>query len=421
VVGETVRFDALRQPTGPYSQYPSVEVAGLASDAFEGFAADTTDSAGRAGVVVRMGVAAGPGGVAVTVPRLALVDTAAYTILPGRAVFVTAEPADTAVRVSGTFGLRTQVADRFWNPRPDPITFSSLDPAASVTTAGVVGGQVVGRGRIVARAGAAWDTSWVSVVPNGVFAATEWQGLVISNFDGSGRQVLPLAGSNGGYYPSWSSAANLIITSGSRITLVRYPSGNTEQILSPSDSGLVEEVWPAATRDGSRVYFAGTKDYAFMQVWRIAASGGTLERVSPDPNGDWYTWPAPSPDGSRVALVTSGSLGYLRLAVMQVGTGILTPVGGPALSPRWAPQSDRIAYIQDTSGELWVVDADGGNGRRISPPNRAYAVGLDWSPDEQWVVASALGSGIELVNVNTGAVLPLPGTYSLSQPAWRPN
>src|SRR6185437_12820707 len=58
---------------------------------------DTTDAQGRASVAVKLGHVAGRAVIRLTVPELALEDSATYTVLPGAASYVRALFADTAL------------------------------------------------------------------------------------------------------------------------------------------------------------------------------------------------------------------------------------------------------------------------------------------------------------------------------------
>lgn len=423
--GITVRFDALVTDTTSYASY-SLELAPLSSSEFRGFVAESTDADGRAVVLVRLGMRAGPAAALVSVPTLGYVDTAAFTVVPGAPAFVLLTPSDTALFVGGTFSLASLVMDRWGNGRPETPTSTALDPQLTVSSEGTVTAQAVGRARVAVTYGAASDTARVSVVPAGAFAASAEDGIVTVRLDGSQLQRFPLTLPYNGAYPSWMpGGSTLVVERGpyqGRLALLTLASGEFTDVVTGADSGLVDHAWPSATRDGSWIYFAGVLSGS-VAIWRVTPAGAELSRIGPV--AQYYevdSYPSPSPDGTRLAIYTLRSGVDPKLATLDVGSGAITSLGVRGVSPRWAPTSDRIAYVEEdfvqTAG-VWIINADGTGNTRLTPADRAYRLGLDWSPDEAWILAST-PSGIDLINVATGVVLPLPFTAGWHQPAWRP-
>lgn len=70
----------------------------------------------------------------------------------------------------------------------------------------------------------------------------------------------------------------------------------------------------------------------------------------------------------------------------------LTPAGSPAGGAAWSPDGTRVAYADHR--DVWVVDHDGTNPRRVTdlandPPegmSPAFAQNADWSPDGAWII-----------------------------------
>src|SRR5438045_281683 len=83
-----------------------------------------------------------------------------------------------------------------------------------------------------------------------------------------------------------------------------------------------------------------------------------------------------------------------------------TALGVSGDSPRFSPDGTQIAYLDFSGGALHVMNADGTNGRAVSPTGYAYTQGsLDWSPDGQWLIAKR-GEVLELVRVGTSETMP---------------
>jgi Tol biopolymer transport system component len=116
-------------------------------------------------------------------------------------------------------------------------------------------------------------------------------------------------------------------------------------------------------------------------IWVMDAHGSHAEPVFTRPEDD--TWPAWSPDGTRIAFVSS------RITNVTGGTiSIVAPDGSSftrlvvlpfaANFPAWGP-TDRIAVMSD-AGDLWTVAPDGSHLVEVTEtPARDFAAA--WSPD----------------------------------------
>jgi hypothetical protein len=403
----------------------ALEVATL-TGGFADFAADTTDAEGRSGVLVRFGTRAGPAGLRASVPVYGWTEDTEFTVQPGAAVALQVEPSDTLVSVGATFALRASSEDRYGNARADAITYQSLDQAAGVSAAGGVTALSAGVARIVARVGTALsDTSRVDVVPTGTIAFSSPNGVGVVNLDGTGYRELTIPTADyQGRYPTWLGDTALVAMDGQHYgELVRVSLSGAVAYLVPGSDTVALEVWPEATRDGSWVYFGGLVPLyptSGISLWRVHPDGTGLGRVSP-PNAEYEadTFPSPSPDGTRVALATT-RYGSFQLAVIELASGQFTPLAGVnGTAVRWSPVADTIAYLRWPQEEIWVVAASGGGARRVSPADRYYQVGMDWSPDGRWIIAVG-GGGPELLEVATGRVVLLPHLPpGLVHPAWQ--
>ena len=131
-------------------------------------------------------------------------------------------------------------------------------------------------------------------------------------------------------------------------------------------SGICCPQFPSLSPDGTKVtYFAypdgqtdSTKGYE-IYVSPTDGSGPTID-VSNNPGDDW--WPVWSPDGTRIAFISSAPGAFFtpgRLHVVNVdGTGQknLTPVDD-VWEPAWSPDGTRIVYTGE--GRIFVANADG--------------------------------------------------------------
>lgn len=191
-----------------------------------------------------------------------------------------------------------------------------------------------------------------------------------------------------------------------------------------------DDTYPSASRDGAWILFESTREGA-PGVWRMRADGTAGERLTQAgreclapcwdrgsssvlyscphdgreqifalelatrrerrlTEGRWRnTIPDVSPDGSAVA-ITRNELGWDVYRMNPDGSGVtaLTTEGGNC-RPDWSPDGKRIAYVSDVAdgkGDVWVMDADGGNKVRLSPGDDSYDYNPAWSPDGAWIV-----------------------------------
>ena len=111
--------------------------------------------------------------------------------------------------------------------------------------------------------------------------------------------------------------------------------------------------------DGRFIYF--TSDRAGgPQIYRVSASGGTVERITFE--GSYNARPRLSPDGSKLAMVHLDRGNY-RIAVMDMKRKdlLVLSAGRQDESPSFAPNSDTLIYAtrQTRNGALESVTADG--------------------------------------------------------------
>ena len=140
--------------------------------------------------------------------------------------------------------------------------------------------------------------------------------------------------------------------------------------------------WNAA---GTRVAFSrcGRGKTSNCEIWTMAADGTDRVRLTDTPAQE--TWPAWSPDGTRVAYTSNASGDFQDIWVMDADGANqtrLTMTPGFDAFPEWSPDGATIAFTSDRAAldDIWVMDADGGNPRRLTSGPRADER-PDWSPD----------------------------------------
>jgi dipeptidyl aminopeptidase/acylaminoacyl peptidase len=235
-------------------------------------------------------------------------------------------------------------------------------------------------------------------------------------------------------------------------------SGILESLASIHSFGEV-----ALSPDGRKVIYGtsitGRRDGADIDVsalWLANAkdgSGATRLTACPGAVCDEHgaAW---SPDGKRVAFVTTDDRDQLQIAVAGAdasGVKVITAAHGPLDTPRWSPDGSRIAFLYSegapkTPGplnplgrdagvlsstvyeqRLAVIPSGGGPVKLVGPPDlNVYE--FDWSPDgARFAVTAAHGSGddnwwiaeLDLIDARSGALTTLlRPALQMASPRW---
>jgi TolB protein len=119
--------------------------------------------------------------------------------------------------------------------------------------------------------------------------------------------------------------------------------------------------------DGRYIYFTSDRSGG-PQIYRVAASGGTPERITFE--GGYNARPRLSPDGTRLAMVHQNRGNY-QIAVMDMKHKdlLVLSAGQQDESPSFAPNSDTLIYATRATrnGVLETVTADGLIRQRLAP------------------------------------------------------
>jgi Tol biopolymer transport system component len=140
--------------------------------------------------------------------------------------------------------------------------------------------------------------------------------------------------------------------------------------------------YPTWSPHGSRIAFQSFRDGPGGEIYVMSADGENERRLTRNPASD--SFPAWSPDG-RWILFASTRFGSSDLFVMRPdGSQVTRLTDDPANEafPAWSPDGKRIAFASDRDVtdeerqalpaevpppfQLYVMDADGGNVRRLS-------------------------------------------------------
>ena len=418
--GQIVRFEPLVIVHGSGLVSTSVHMSPAGANVFTSSGlVDTTDADGRASARVRLGTTAGIGGVEVSVPQFGIADTTTHVIAPGAGVRVVAEPGDTVVYIGSTLTLRAAVTDRYANRRADPVSLTRLAGGISIEGQ-TLSAQTGGVAKIVATAGSMSDTSVVAVVPQGTLAVgNRLIGVATVNLDGSGYRVVT---STAAQYVRWAPDGNSItFDNGYSLPAKVVTMAGVVRPVRPSSENTGAEMYPVYSPDGAWIYLTvfGAPEYAY-RLWRARADGSEAARlVSSSPEEDMLA--SPSPDGTRLVYVRRVGESKDSLRILDLASGAVNRIGVPGHAPAWSPLGDLIAYVDLRAGAVLSVVRPDGTGRRQVSADGNYEMAVSWSPDGAWLAAHNYTTHkVHLVEVATGATIPLGFSAEMYAPAWKP-
>ena len=197
-------------------------------------------------------------------------------------------------------------------------------------------------------------------------------------------------------------------------------------------AGLEQYTSVSASRDGRRV--VATVANPTASLWRVPL----LDRLVEDRDAQPYPVPTERALAPRFG---GASLFYLSLSSRGTGDGLWRVQNGQAFEVRKgadgvlsepaapSPDGSRVAVIvrQDGKRRLAIMSADGTNSRTLAASIDIQGVAgqgaADWSPDGKWIVTGGddgQGPGLFKIPVDGGAPVRLVSDDAVN-PVWSPN
>ncbi|CAG0960856.1 MAG: PD40 domain-containing protein [Anaerolinea sp.] len=147
---------------------------------------------------------------------------------------------------------------------------------------------------------------------------------------------------------------------------------------------------PAWSPDSTMIVF--TSDRGDFRDLYIVGVDGKNERRLTD-NGADNDFPAWSPDGQRIAFSSNWDGTWLLYTMDVSGHDmiLLAESDTEQKEPAWSPDGSMIAYVSSSPGEVYVMNSDGSNVRKVTEGG-GFNTNPIFSPDGKYLAFSRFGS-----------------------------
>ncbi|GAC1434321.1 MAG: hypothetical protein NVSMB51_01190 [Solirubrobacteraceae bacterium] len=193
--------------------------------------------------------------------------------------------------------------------------------------------------------------------------------------------------------PRWSA-------DGRKIAFASYRTGNYEIWTMNADGSDQRRLtysngplnrWASWSPDGTRITFTSRRS-GHAQIWVMNADGSLPHNISNSPSNDnTSTW---SPDGSTIAFAR-GRWGVYLMDPDGSNQRRLTSGSGDG-RPNWSPDGSQIAFDStrddpiNFNSDVWVINADGTNERRLTDATLSWDGRPAWSPSGNRILFQSL-------------------------------
>jgi len=223
-------------------------------------------------------------------------------------------------------------------------------------------------------------------------------------------------------YPKWSP-------DGKRIAYTANPRGNYDIFVMDMDGSNITQITTSQKDEVEHAWFPDGKKLAFtieerrgirrnFTLWMIDLESKQTKKIIPEFRRA-NALPNFSPIAPLMGFTGKRTIGW-DVFIYNMQKKELKPLteGGKACRPHFSKDGRKIAYVSakaDGKGDIWLMNPDGSEKRRITERNETYDYFPSWSPDGKYIVFSSSSQGhqkrgnwsLYMVEVSSKKIFPL--------------
>jgi len=183
-----------------------------------------------------------------------------------------------------------------------------------------------------------------------------------------------------------------------RSTLWIQSTGSTPPVALVAAPADASDRFPVWSPDGRQIAFARFHPHAGCEVLLVSATGGDARRATRCDGTDMlsFNW---SPDGRSLLFGSmTGAYASRGIRALELASGrwssLSYDMGADDFdyAPQYSPDGSRIGFVRNPQvGDLWMMDADGGNATRLTN-DAAEIRGWSWLDSDEMVFGRRVDS-----------------------------
>ncbi|MDZ7682278.1 MAG: DPP IV N-terminal domain-containing protein [Fodinibius sp.] len=270
--------------------------------------------------------------------------------------------------------------------------------------------------------------------------------IAVSTFDGIGNYEIFLINPDGSNPKRITNNSTLefnavISNNGDKIAFSRGTNNDWDLYVMNTDGSNVQRltqlsnlysIYASWSPDDSKLTFSAFGSSGYENIYTINADGTNMKLLTDDKGND--TLPSWSPDGSKIvfnsdrdrpdATYNDRADGEDIITVNADGGNMQFVTENDANNEyaRWSPDGSKIVFVSnrnnDNDVEIYVMDANGGNPKRLSNNSSPFDYFPSWSPNGETIVFEGENGLYTVPASGSGTAQKISNSEDYDTPFW---